>query len=98
VSSDGEEGWNPDETDGDTIVETVKDDLVLKPYMSKKNGGDKAHRDNEKAIRGYQQAASEFFVTEARQGWRRNDHKHQQQKKSSKSALFVWHSGLEHFN
>jgi len=85
VSSNGDEGWDPDETDGNAIVDLVKEDLVIKPYMSKKLGGDKNHRDNEKAIRGYQRAASEFFVADALQGRRRNDHS--KQKTKSKSAL-----------
>jgi len=88
TSSSGAEGWDPDQVDGEYIKTAFKDDDICRPYLHKNLGGHSSNKkDSDKAIQGYQRAASEFYVQQALLGIRRNDHRNQ--RKTTAGAC--WH-------
>ena len=73
TSTNGEEGWDPEKWgDTDYIVGKAKDNPICVRYLSKRQGGHQSNRDNQKVVRGYKNAASEYWVHLAKTGIRRS--------------------------
>lgn len=69
------QGWNPDDVNTDYIVKCFTGDPICQAFLSANSGGHASHCNNDKAIGGYQCCASEFYVSEALKGNRRNNHR-----------------------
>jgi hypothetical protein len=68
----GKEGWDPAKhSDTEYVKTSVRRNQTIKPYLKKSLGGSAGNIDSSKAIRGYQRAASEWWVVLARSGIRR---------------------------
>jgi hypothetical protein len=70
VTSNGNEGWDPANTDPEYIKRMMKDDDVCRIFLHHNLGGHRTNKDSDKGIGGYNRAASEFFVLLALQGIR----------------------------
>ena len=68
----GKQGWDPEKHNDPTYVKDLaKRNQLLKPYVQKSLGGFDKNRDSSKVIRGYERAASEWWVVLAKRGIRR---------------------------
>jgi len=76
VTTQGAEGWDPDNTEGEYIKEVFAEDDICRPFLQACLGGHSVHKKNsDKGIQGYNRCASEFYVQQALNGVRRNDHR-----------------------
>jgi hypothetical protein len=74
VESDGENGWDPrlnTTTHKTAIVELVKTNDVLRPYLSVQDGGHSSNKDNTKFFRNFRKQQSDYFADEYRTGKRK---------------------------
>jgi hypothetical protein len=70
VTSDGAEGWDPANTEPEYIKMKMGKDDVCRIFLHHNLGGHRTNTNSDKAIGGYNRAASEFFVSLALQGIR----------------------------
>lgn len=72
TETNGGEGWDPEDVTESVIKQNIKSNDVLRPYLAASLGGHSSNKDNQKAIRNYRRAASEYFVHLALGGVRRS--------------------------
>jgi hypothetical protein len=71
VQSGGQQGWDPKLSgDANSVLNFIREDNILKPFLAVTLGGHKSNRNSDKGIGGYHRAASEFWTKLAKQGVR----------------------------
>jgi hypothetical protein len=72
----GQEGCDPQNQDPEYVIEALKENGILRPYLQFAHGGHLAHKkDSAKALRGYKRVASEYITFLAKDGIRRKDYR-----------------------
>jgi len=77
TSSEGEEGWDPDNIDPDYIINCFSEDNICRPFLNANLGGNHLNKNSDKGIGGYRRCACEYYVSEALKGNHRNRHDNQ---------------------
>jgi len=85
MSTQGEEGWDPDNVDPDYIIDCFLKDDICRPFLNANLGGHQLNKNSDKGISGYCRCACEYYVSEALKCNRRNRHDNQ----TNRSAYIV---------
>jgi len=77
TSTEGEEGWDPDNINLDYIIDCFLEDDICHPFLNANLGGHRLNKNSDKGIGRYHRCAFEYYVSEALKGNRHNQHDNQ---------------------
>jgi len=72
TSTEGEEGWDPDNIDLDYIIDCCLKDDICCSFVNANLGGHQLNKNSNKGIGGYRQCTCEYYISEALKGNRCN--------------------------